>query len=52
MELEARNHIEFLAVPTHTFENNVMEMIQIQKQLGYVKSNLTIQQMFNSSFLP
>ena len=54
VELEARNHIEFLAVPTNTFENNVMEMIQIQKQLGYVKSNdtNTLHSIFNLSFLP
>jgi NitT/TauT family transport system substrate-binding protein len=52
VELEARNHIEFLAVPTQAFENNVMEMIQVQKQLGYVKGNLTIQQLFDSNFLP
>jgi NitT/TauT family transport system substrate-binding protein len=52
VELEARNHIEFLAVPTPSFENNVLEMIQVQKQLGYVNSNLTIQQLFDNSFLP
>ena len=52
VELEARNHIEFLAVPTPVFENNVLEMIQVQKQLGYVKTNLTIPQLFDSSFLP
>ncbi len=52
VELEARNHIEFLAVPTPIFENNVMTMIEVQKQLGYVKNNLTIQQLFNNSFLP
>jgi NitT/TauT family transport system substrate-binding protein len=51
VELEARNHIEFLSVPTSTFENNVLAMIQVQKQLGYVKNNLTIQQIFNSNFL-
>ena len=52
VELEARNHIEFLAVPTPVFEDNVLEMIQVQEQLGYVKNNLTIQQLFNSNFLP
>jgi NitT/TauT family transport system substrate-binding protein len=52
VELEARNHIEFLAVPTPAFENNVLEMIQVQKQLGYVKTNLTIQQLFDNNFLP
>jgi NitT/TauT family transport system substrate-binding protein len=51
VELEARNHIEFLSVPTTDFENNVLAMIQVQKQLGYVKNNLTIEQIFNSSFL-
>jgi NitT/TauT family transport system substrate-binding protein len=52
VEMEARNHIEFLAVPTPAFENNVLDMIQVQEQLGYVKNNLTIQQLFNNSFLP
>ena len=51
VELEARNHIAFLSVPTSDFENNVLAMIQFQKQLGYVKNNLTIQQIFNSNFL-
>ncbi len=52
VELEARKHIEFLAVPTTVFENNVLELIQIQEKLGYVKNNLTIQQLFNTNFLP
>jgi NitT/TauT family transport system substrate-binding protein len=53
VELEARNHIEFLAVPTPVFENNVMKMIDVQKQLGYVKNNdLTLNSIFNLSYLP
>lgn len=52
VELEARNHIEFIAVPTSDFENNLMKLVQVQKQLGYVKNNLTMDQVFNLNYLP
>lgn len=54
VELEARNHITFIAVPTKEFENNIMKLVDIQKQLGYIKGNET--NMLNSftdfSYLP
>jgi len=52
VELEARNHIEFIAIPTSDFKNNLMKLVQVQKQLGYVKNNLTMDQVFNLNYLP
>jgi NitT/TauT family transport system substrate-binding protein len=52
VELVARNHIMFIAVPTSDFENNLMKLVQVQKQLGYVKNNLTMDQVFNLNYLP
>ena len=46
VELEARNHITFIAIPTQEFENNIMKLVDIQKQLGYIKGNET--NMLNS----
>ncbi len=46
VELEARNHITFIAIPTQEFENNIMKLVDIQKQLGYIKGNDT--NMLNS----
>ncbi len=54
VELEARNNIVFLAVPTTDFENNLMKLVEVQKQLGYVKSNdtNTLKSFFDLSYLP
>jgi NitT/TauT family transport system substrate-binding protein len=54
IELEARNNIQFIAVPTTEFENNLMKLVEIQKQLGYIKSNNTndINSFTDLSYLP
>ncbi len=54
VELEARKHIQFFATPTNNFENNVFQLVDVQKQLGYVKNNNTdsLNSLFNLSYLP
>ena len=52
VEQEALKHVEFIAVPTPEFENNILKLIEIQEQLGYVKNNLTLDQVLNMNFLP
>ena len=52
VEQEALNHVEFIAVPTPEFDNNILKLINVQEQLGYVKNNLTLDQVLNLNFLP
>ncbi len=54
VELEARDNIKFIAVPTTEFENNLMKLVEIQKQLGYISSNNTdtLDSFTNLSYLP
>ena len=54
IELEARNNIKFIAVPTTEFENNLMKLVEIQKQLGYINGNNTdnINSFTDLSYLP
>ncbi len=54
VELEARNNIQFVAVPTTEFENNLMKLVEIQKQLGYISINNTdtLNSFTDFSYLP
>jgi NitT/TauT family transport system substrate-binding protein len=54
VELEARDNIKFIAIPTTEFENNLMKLVEIQKQLGYISSNNTdtLDSFMNLSYLP
>lgn len=54
IEHEARNNIKFIAIPTTEFQNNLMKLVEIQKQLGYIKGNNTdnINSFTDLSFLP
>jgi NitT/TauT family transport system substrate-binding protein len=54
VELEARNNIKFIAVPTTEFENNLMKLVEVQKQLGYINGNNTnnINSFTDLSYLP
>jgi sulfonate transport system substrate-binding protein len=54
VELEARNHITFIAIPTLEFENNTIKLVEIQKQLGYIKGNNTneLNSFTDFSYLP
>ena len=52
VELEALNHVEFIAVPSEQFDDNIMKLIEVQKELGYVNNNLTLDQILDTNFLP
>lgn len=39
IELEALNDITFIAIPTANFNDNLLKLIDIQKQLGYFTTN-------------
>jgi NitT/TauT family transport system substrate-binding protein len=52
VELEALNHVDFIAIPSAQFDDNIMKLIEVQKQLGYVNNNLTLDQILDTNFLP
>ncbi|MGZ7117166.1 MAG: ABC transporter substrate-binding protein [Methanobacterium sp.] len=45
-------HIKFKAKPDEDFINNDLKMVNIQRQLGYVKHNLTRENIFDLQYLP
>jgi NitT/TauT family transport system substrate-binding protein len=52
VEQEALKHVEFIAIPTPEFDANILKLIDVQKKLGYVKNNLTLEQVLDLNFLP
>lgn len=52
IEANALKHVEFIAIPTPEFENNIIKLIEIQKKLGYIEHDLTLDQILNTDFLP
>lgn len=52
VEYESLNHVKFIAIPNSDFDDNIMKLVGVQKQLGYVKNNLTIDQILDLNFLP
>ncbi len=52
VELKSLQHVKFISTPTNEYDNNLMKLVNIQKQLGYVKNNLTLDQIVNYNFLP
>lgn len=51
IELKSLEHVKFLAIPSDDYDNNLMEMVNIQKQLDYVTNNLTLDQIVNYNFI-
>lgn len=51
VELEALNHVQFVSKPNVTFQDNVLKIVNIQKNVGYVKNNLTLGQIFDLEYL-
>lgn len=41
IEQNALKDVEFIAIPTPEFENNINKLIEIQIELGYLENNLT-----------
>jgi len=52
IEKRAFQNMEFTPIPTSSFIDNVMKFVEIQKQLGYIKKDLTKDDIFNLDFLP
>jgi NitT/TauT family transport system substrate-binding protein len=52
VEMEALNHVDFIAVPSQQFDDNIMKLIEVQRELGYVNNNLTLDQILNINYLP
>ncbi|MDI9624651.1 MAG: ABC transporter substrate-binding protein [Methanothermobacter sp.] len=52
VENRAFQNMKFIAVPTKSFIDNVMKFVEIQKQLGYIKKNLTKDDIFDLKYLP
>lgn len=52
VEKEALKHVEFVSDPSHAYINNVLEFIKIQKKLGYIKNNLSKDDIFDLKYLP
>ena len=52
VEKEALKHMKFVAIPTDEFIENVLKFVEIQKQLGYIKHDLTKDDIFDLGYLP
>ena len=52
IEEESLKHVEFNMLPPNEFMKNVFKFIDIQKQLGYIKTNVSNVSYFDFSFLP
>jgi len=52
VEKEALKHVQFTAIPSKEFILNVYKLINIQKQLGYIKNNSSNVTYFDFSYLP
>jgi len=51
VEMEALNHVDFIAVPTSEFDDNILKLVDIQIKLGYVKNNLTLDDILDLNYL-
>ncbi|MGC9517951.1 MAG: ABC transporter substrate-binding protein [Methanomicrobiales archaeon] len=52
LERVGLKHVEYIAVPSSEFIDNVMVIYNIQKDLGYVKQNITADEIFDLRYLP
>jgi NitT/TauT family transport system substrate-binding protein len=52
IELNSLEHVKFIGLPSDNFDNNLMKMVSIEHELGYVNNNLTLNQIVNYDFLP
>lgn len=51
IELESLKHVEFIAIPNDDYDNNLLELVNLQQHFGYVNNNLTLSQIVDYSFL-
>lgn len=52
IELESMKHVEFIATPSNDYDNNLLELVNLQRHFEYVNNNLTLSQIVDYSFLP
>ncbi len=51
IEKEGISEIEYLASYNSEFDQNVLKMVKIQQQMGYIKNNLSYSQIFDFNYL-
>jgi NitT/TauT family transport system substrate-binding protein len=51
VEKEGLKHVDFISYPSDDFINNVIKMVEIQQKLGYIKNNLTKDQLFDLQYI-
>jgi len=51
VEKEGLKHVDFISNPSDEFINNVLKMVEIQRNLGYIKNNLTKEQLFDLQYI-
>ncbi len=51
-EKEVLSHIKFVSVPDEDFINDSLKIMSIQRQLGYVEHNITLDRIFDLRYLP
>jgi NitT/TauT family transport system substrate-binding protein len=51
LEQMALPHVVFISQVDKAFQDNVMNFLKIEQQLGYMKKNLTVEQIFDTQFL-
>lgn len=52
VEKESISHIKYVSHPDSKFIKNVIEIIKIQKEMGYIKNNISYYQIFDFNYLP
>jgi len=52
VEKEGLKHVEFIAVPSQEFMEETLIIHGIQKELGYVKNDITLEEIFDLRYLP
>ncbi|KAF5073506.1 putative aliphatic sulfonates-binding protein [anaerobic digester metagenome] len=48
----AVEHVKFVAIPSDQFETDTLKIIDIQKRIGYIKDNITPNEVFDLQYLP
>ncbi|UTB31967.1 MAG: ABC transporter substrate-binding protein [Methanobacterium sp. ERen5] len=52
IELASMQHVKFIAQPNTDYDNNLLKLVSLQQQFGYVKNNLTLTQIVDYNFRP
>lgn len=52
IELQGISHVKYIALTNSQYKEDLLKMIQLQNHMGYIKHNLTLDQIADFSFLP